>query len=132
MSHFSPNAVSGICESCKGIGETLDVDISGLLDGEKTIINGGVRYWESGVATHYTKVIEAASKYYDFPFDQDLPIKSYSEELHNFLLYGITYPDFVKNHKGLKAPKKVGEGKFEGIVPHLMTQYKKNPSKALR
>ncbi|WP_342278349.1 excinuclease ABC subunit UvrA [Candidatus Tisiphia endosymbiont of Myopa tessellatipennis] len=130
MSHFSPNAVSGICESCKGIGETLDVDISSLLDGEKTIINGGVRYWESGVATHYTKVIEAASKSYNFPFDQDLPIKSYSEELHNFLLYGITYPNFVKSHKGLKEPKKVGEGKFEGIVPHLMTQYKKNPSKA--
>ena len=130
MSHFSSNAASGICGPCKGMGETLDVDIPSLLDGEKTIINGGVRYWEAGVANHYAKTIEAASKHYDFPFDRDLPIKSYSEELRNFLLYGITHPGFVKSHKEIKVPKKVGEGKFEGIIPHLMAQYKKNPSKA--
>jgi excinuclease ABC subunit A len=130
MSHFSFNAASGICESCKGMGEILDVDISSLLDGEKTIINGGVRFWEAGVANHYADVIEAASKYYNFYFDRNLSIKFYSEELRDFLLYGITHPDFVKKHKGVKVPKKVSNGKFEGIVPHLMARYKSNPSKA--
>jgi len=130
MSHFSSNAASGICGSCKGMGETLDVDIAGLLDGDKTIIDGGVRYWEAGVANHYANVIEAASKYYEFDFDRTLPIKSYPAELRDFLLYGITHADFVKRYKGIKAPKKVGEGKFEGLIPNLMAQYKKNPSKA--
>ena len=43
------------------------------------------------------------------------------------MLYGITFPDFVKAHKGIKAPHKVGEGKFEGLVPSLLNRYKGNP-----
>ena len=65
-----------------------------------------------------------------FHLIQLLPIKNYTKEQRNFLLYGITFPDFVKAHKDIKAPKKVSEGNFEGIIPHLLNLYKKNPEKA--
>ena len=75
-------------------------------------------------------MILAASKHYDFPFDPAIAIKNYTKEQRNFLLYGVTYPDFVKAHKDIEAPKKVSEGNFEGIIPHLLNLYKKNPLKA--
>ena len=129
MAHFSFNATSGACEACKGVGEIIGVDIPNLLNEEKTIGNGGVNFWDPAVAKHYEGVIQAASKHYHFPFDTAMPIRNYTKEQRNFLLYGVTFPDFVKAHKNIKEPKKVSEGKFEGIVPYLLNRYKSNPTK---
>ncbi len=130
MAHFSCNATAGACEACKGAGEIIGVDIPSLLSEDKTIKEGGVSIWEEAVAGHYEGVIQAASKHYHFPFDTSLPIRNYTKEQRNFLLYGVTFPEFVKAHKDIKEPKKVSEGKFEGIVPYLLNRYKSNPQKA--
>lgn len=130
MAHFSCNALAGACETCKGAGEIIDIDLTHLLNEEKTIRNGGVGSWDEAVANYYTNIILAASKHYNFPFDPDTPIRNYTNEQRNFLLYGVNFPDFVKAHKNIKAPKKVSEGNFEGIIPHLLNLYKKNPVNA--
>lgn len=130
MNHFSFNALAGACEACKGIGEIIDVDLARLLNEEKTIRNGGVDFWGEAIAKHYEGVILAASKHYNFPFDPAIPIQNYTKEQRNFLLYGITFPDFVKTHKHIQAPKKVSDGNFEGIIPQLLNLYKKNSEKA--
>lgn len=124
IAHFSSNAASGACETCKGAGEMMRVDIANLLDEDKTIATGGVRGWEPALSKYYEGIIQAASKHYRFPFDTALPIRSYTQEQKNFLLYGITFPDFVQMHKHIKEPKKVSEGKFEGVVPHLLKSAK--------
>ncbi len=59
-----------------------------------------------------------------------MPIKNYTKEQRNFLLYGINFPDFVKAYKNIQAPKKVSEGNFEGIIPPLLSLFKKNHEKA--
>lgn len=130
MAHFSFNALEGACTACKGLGQLINVDLSRLLNEEKTIRDGGVDIWREALAKHYENVILAASKHYNFPFDPATPIKNYTKEQRNFLLYGITFPDFANTHKNIQAPKKVSEGNFEGIIPHLLTLYKKNPEKA--
>ena len=130
MAHFSFNALEGACAACKGVGQIINVDLSRLLNEEKTIRDGGVDFWGEALAKHYENVILAASKHYNFPFDPAKPIKNYTTEQRNFLLYGITFPDFVKAYKHIQAPKKVSEGNFEGIIPHLLNLYKKNPEKA--
>ncbi len=130
MNHFSFNALEGACDACKGVGEIISVELSRLLNEEKTMRNGGVDFWGEAIAKHYEGVILAASKHYNFPFDPSLPIRDYTKDQRNFLLYGITFPDFVKAHKHIQAPKKVSEGNFEGIIPHLLNLYKKNPAKA--
>jgi len=130
MAHFSFNATMGACEACKGVGEIIEVDLSRLLNEEKTIRNGGVDFWNEAVAKHYESVILAASRHYNFPFDPTMPLRNYTREQKNFLLYGITFPDFVKAHKNITAPKKVSEGNFEGVIPQLLNLYKKNPVKA--
>lgn len=86
-------------------------------------------FWDEGIANYYESVIQAAAKHYHFSFDTSLPIRSFTKEQRDFLLYGVTFPDFVKAHKNIKEPKKVSEGKFEGLVPYLMNRYKSNPHK---
>lgn len=130
MAHFSFNTLSGACQACKGVGQIITIDLSRLLNENKTIKNGGVDFWNESMANYYESVILAASKHYNFPFDSALTIGSYTKEQRNFLLYGVTFPDFVKAHKDIHAPKKVSEGNFEGIIPHLLNLYKKNPEKA--
>lgn len=129
MAHFSCLTLSGACETCKGAGEIINVDIPQLLNEEKTIIDGGVKFWDEGVAEHYERVIQTASHHYHFPFDTTKPLRDYTEEQKKFLLYGVTFPDFVRSHKNIKEPKKVSEGKFEGLVPYLLNRYKSNPAK---
>lgn len=129
MAHFSFNALSGACETCKGVGEIISLDIPNLLNEEKTIEKGGVSFWDQAVAEHYAGVIRAATKHYNFLFDTTIPIRNYTKEQRNFLLYGVTFPDFVKAHKNIKEPKKVSEGKFEGIVTYLLSRYKSNSTK---
>lgn len=126
MNHFSFNALAGACETCKGVGHTISADLSRILNQEKTIRDGGVDCWGEAVAKHYESVIIAASRHYRFSFDPGIPIKNYTKEQRNFLLYGVSFSDFVKVHKNIQAPKKVSEGNFEGVVPHLLNLYKKN------
>lgn len=130
INHFSFNTLGGACETCKGVGEIMSVDQTRLLNEEKTMRNGGVDFWREALAKYYEGVILAASRHYNFSFDPSMAIQDYTKEQRNFLLYGITFPDFVKAHKHITAPKKVSEGNFEGIIPHLLNLYKKNPAKA--
>lgn len=98
-----------------------------MLNEEKTIRNGGIAVWDEAIAKHYENVILASGRHYNFSFDPKIPICNYTGEQRNFLLYGINDPDFAKKYKDIKAPKKVSEGNFEGIIPYLLNQYKKNP-----
>lgn len=127
MAHFSCNAAVGICEACKGMGEIIGVDIPCLLNEEKTIKNGGVSFWDEALAEYYESVIQAAAKHYHFDFDTRLEIRNFTREERNFLLYGVSFPEFVKRHKNIKEPKKVSDGKFEGVIPYLLSRYKKSP-----
>jgi excinuclease ABC subunit A len=129
MAHFSFNAIVGACEVCKGVGEIIGVDIPKVLNVEKTIKNGGVNFWDEALAEYYVGIIQAAAKHYNFPFDTSLSIRNYTKEQRDFLLYGVSFSEFIKAHKNIKEPKKVSEGKFEGIVPNLLNRYKSNPDK---
>lgn len=124
MAHFSPNAALGACETCKGVGEIIGVEIARLLNEEKTLKDGGVSFWDEALAKYYAGVIQAAAKHYNFHFDTSLPIRNYTKEQRDFLLYGVSFPEFVKAHKNIKEPKKVSDGKFEGVVPQLLDRYK--------
>ncbi|MGE3954843.1 MAG: ABC-ATPase UvrA [Parachlamydiales bacterium] len=127
MAHFSFNSAVGACPACKGLGEVIGVDVATLLDEEKSLLDGGVAIWDRGTAQHYAGVIGAASRYFRFPFDVTLPIGRYSQEMRDFLLHGIHHSPFVKAHPA-KAPKKVGEGRFEGLIPYLLGRYRSAPT----
>ena len=121
MAHFSYNTLLGACQACKGVGEIIKVNLSKILNEEKSIREGGVKCWDAATAKYYEGVIQAAAKHYNFSFDGEMPICKFSEDQRNFLLYGVSC------YKDVKEPKKVSDGKFEGLVPNLMSRYKNNP-----
>src|SRR5262249_22206849 len=61
MAHFSFNATSGACDACKGAGEIVGVDVSSILNEDKTLANGGVSFWDASMAAYYQGIIRAAS-----------------------------------------------------------------------
>lgn len=82
-SYFSFNDPNGMCKACSGLGKITKVDIEAMIDRNKSWNEGclsdslykpGSWYWkqyaESGL------------------FDLDKPIKDYSTEEYNLLLYG--------------------------------------------
>lgn len=125
MAHFSYNTAAGICKSCKGMGEQIEVNLFELLNEDKSVAEGGVKMWDPGTAKHYLQVIKAASNHYNFSFEAASTIKNLTVKAREFLLYGSTSPKF----KSIKPPKKASEGKFEGIIPSILTRYKSNPLK---
>lgn len=82
-SHFSFNDPSGMCKTCSGLGKITKVDIEAMIDRNKSWNEGclsdslykpGSWYWKQ-----YAK---------SGLFDLDKPIKNYSVEEYNLLLYG--------------------------------------------
>lgn len=131
--HFSFNKSEGMCPTCKGLGEVVDVDLSALISEEKTLKGGAVDLWQrADLITWHTQQIAAASKHYGFSFDEKLPIKKYTAEQRNFLLYGVNHPDFVKKYKHVKKPKKQKDGLFEGIFNYVIDRYKSHQGKELK
>ena len=103
-SYFSFNDPNGMCKTCSGIGKVTDVDVSVVLNEEKSwntgmvelpgFRNSGNWYWkqytESGL------------------FDLDKPLSEYTKEERNLLLYG------AYEKEGKQIDKKI-----VGIYNHL-------------
>ncbi len=129
MEHFSLNALAGNCAECKGEGDVLSVDIASLFDETKLLSEGGVKAWDASLAAYKQNVIMMASRYYQFPFAVNLPLGAYTPTQKDFLLYGIQSVTFSKKYAGIKPPKKVSEGNYEGLVPYLLELHKIDPDK---
>lgn len=82
-SWFSFNDPHGMCKTCSGLGRITKIDIDTLLDPEKSWNEGCVKDSTYRPGSWYWKQY-AASGF----FDLDKPLKDYSGEEYNLLLYG--------------------------------------------
>ena len=82
-SSFSFNNPEGMCPTCSGIGKILDLDMTQLIDPDKTFDEGCFLLPAFKKNNYYWKV-------YHHPehFRVDVPWKDLREEEQNFLLYG--------------------------------------------
>lgn len=99
-SHFSFNDPSGMCPVCGGLGKVTDIDIDAILDRDKSLAEGAVTDSTFKVGAWYWR------QYRDSGFfDMDKPVRDYSEEELNLLLYGSR------------------DGKSEPLDPHVEGLY---------
>lgn len=82
-SYFSFNDPNGMCKACSGLGKITKVDIEAMIDRSKS--------WNEGCLTD--SLYKPGSWYWkqyaeSGLFDLDKPIKDYSAEEYNLLLYG--------------------------------------------
>lgn len=80
---FSFNAPNGMCKTCSGLGKVTRVDVEAILDTDKSWNEGCVKDSLYRPGSWYWKQYAKSGL-----FDLDKPIKEYSKEEYNLLLYG--------------------------------------------
>jgi excinuclease ABC subunit A len=130
MSHFSFNKPEGACETCSGLGHTVSLDPEAVFNPELSLRDGAVAIWYSGIAEYSINILKAAARHYDLSFDEHLPLKEYSELQRDLLYYGVESEQFSRHFPDAKAPKSVGQGKFEGVLTGIWRRYREKGSES--
>ncbi|WP_288447750.1 excinuclease ABC subunit UvrA [uncultured Chryseobacterium sp.] len=115
---FSFNHPQGMCPECEGLGFVQTLNINALIDREKSLHEGAVRFptfqpggWR---LTRYT-----LSGY----FDNDKKLKDFSDKEWETLLYA---PEHKPEHPHQEWGKTV---QYEGIIPRIEKAFLKKDSK---
>lgn len=82
-SYFSFNDPNGMCRTCSGLGKITKVDVEAVLDIDKSWNEGCVKDSLYRPGSWYWKQYAQSGL-----FDLDKPIRAYSGEEYNLLLYG--------------------------------------------
>src|SRR3712207_5914844 len=97
---FSFNTPQGMCPECEGIGKTVQLDLEKLLDRDKSLNGGAILHPEFKVGKWMWKMYPLSGL-----FDNDKPIKDYTEEELHALLYGadvkVSFGEFGSKYEGL-------------------------------
>ncbi len=119
---FSFNAPFGACESCNGLGSTLEVDENKLIfDENLTIREGGILVPGSTTQKGWNwELFEAMAKAHGI--DLDKKVKDLTEEEKNIIFYGSS-KQFKFSWSGDSFSYN-GKKEFEGIVRNIERRYK--------
>ncbi len=79
---FSFNTAEGACPECKGLGEKLVLNKDRLLDWNKSLNEGAIRYSEYALGGRRWNIVRASHL-----FDMDKPLKDFSEDELEKLLF---------------------------------------------
>lgn len=82
-SHFSFNDRGGMCRTCSGLGKITKVDVAAILDPDRSWNEGCVKDALYRPGSWYWKQYAQSGL-----FDLDKPLRAYSPEEYNLLLYG--------------------------------------------
>lgn len=97
-SYFSFNNPNGMCPTCAGIGKIIDLDITRVIDEDKTYDEGFFNLPAFGNGNYYWKVYRRP----DF-FRTDVKWKDLTQEEQNILLYGSRTKDGERLDKKLEG-----------------------------
>lgn len=105
---FSFNLPQGMCQRCQGLGYVDDIDASALIDPEKSLNQGAITFVSFGPNTWRWRRYA-----YSGLFDNDKPLKDYTKDEMNTLLYAPQ--NQLKN-----APEKWPRtALYEGVIPRI-------------
>jgi excinuclease UvrABC ATPase subunit len=97
---FSFNTPQGMCPGCDGIGRTVQLDLDKFLDRSKSLNGGAILHPEFKVGKWLWKMYPLSGL-----FDNDKPIRDYTEAELNALLYGadakVSFGEFGSKYEGL-------------------------------
>ncbi|MEU3269681.1 excinuclease ABC subunit UvrA [Saccharomonospora sp. NPDC006951] len=82
---FSFNSTEGMCTECEGLGQATDIDLTHVVDVERSLNEGAVLAPNFAVGSWYLQVLAGSGL-----VDPDLPLKDYTETQWDDLLYKPT------------------------------------------
>lgn len=124
---FSFNSPHGACAVCTGLGSRLEVDSELVFNPNLTIAEGSIRpYNRVNSDAWYMKKLAAVGEAHGF--DVHTPVRDFSEEILNKILYGTGKQKYTVQ---------LGNGRFfdsayEGVVPNLERRHKETDSEFMR
>ena len=127
---FSFNSPHGACESCTGLGFTLEVDPELVVEPSRTLAEGAILPWTDRTTDFYKLLLAAVAEH--FEIDVDRPWARLPERQRSLLLDGP--PDgperlYLGPRKGRGRSRM---GWFEGVTPQLRRQHRSPMSPAMR
>ncbi|QFT48994.1 UvrABC system protein A (plasmid) [Roseivivax sp. THAF40] len=81
--NFSFNSPDGMCLTCNGSGQTMQIELDKIIDPTKSLNDGAILFSEFYVDSIYWKFYAGSGL-----FDNDLPLDQYPPDLYQKLLYG--------------------------------------------
>lgn len=97
-SYFSFNDPNGMCPECSGIGKVMELDVTPVIDNDKSWNDGMLDLPAFHVGNWYWKQYVESGL-----FDPDKKYRDYSEEEKNLLLYGAREKDGKRVHKAVEG-----------------------------
>jgi excinuclease ABC subunit A len=129
---FSHNHREGACETCDGLGKTLQF-VPDLLvpDPQKSVKKGAVKAWRIGskqMIIRRNALLKQLAE--QVPFDPLAPWSDLSEEVRKLILWGSGENTFLfKLKRGNSKPVPVP---FEGVIPELTRTARESSSDGYR
>ncbi|MEU3460713.1 excinuclease ABC subunit UvrA [Streptomyces sp. NPDC006733] len=112
---YSFNDPAGMCPHCEGLGTVVDIDVDELIDPEKNINEGPVRFSQFRPGVYRWKRFA-----YCGLFDREKPLKDYTAEEMDLFLYAdqlkLPNPD----------PRFPRTARFDGVVTRMRDVFVKN------
>lgn len=109
---FSFNHPEGMCPACKGLGKRITVNTDLMLDTDRSIREGAITHPDFRVGGWNWRELTAIDL-----FNVDIPVKGFSPEELNKLLYSENIPIIKKHGTGTYSKN------FEGIARKLERLY---------
>lgn len=109
---YSPNDPRGMCKTCSGLGYVDNIDFEELIDQDKSLNEGAIRFPSFDPGTYRWKRLVCSGI-----ADPNVAWKNLSDDAKKLLLYG---KDVQLQHPLPGYPK---HGKFDGVIPRLRASY---------
>jgi len=127
---FSFNSPYGACETCHGLGTTVEMDLD-LIITDKTL---SLKQWVivpwriagRHLRRYYSRLINKLAR--RFKFDPSTPFCELDQATQQILLYGNNF----KNIRGRRWKKNDPDKGYEGIIPQLERLYRESSSDSLK
>lgn len=131
---FSFNAPFGACDTCKGLGESKEIDLDLIVPNKDlSLREGAIAAWSSNGlndSTYYTKMILALVD--KFGVSIDTPYKDLPDDFVQELLFGdkntLLEFEFDSKFGGWKTYKNY----YEGVAVNIKRRYEETHSDAMR
>jgi len=117
--HFSYNTREGACDACHGLGEVMKIDLPKVIQEDLSLEDGAVTYWDHAYKDYSIGTVNAAFKHYGLRPSYNRPVSEFSEGEKTLLYYGAESKEAKEFFKDVTIPKKVSDGRFEGVLTTL-------------
>ncbi|UOQ49836.1 ATP-binding cassette domain-containing protein [Gracilibacillus caseinilyticus] len=102
-SHFSYNTIEGACETCKGIGDVVQINQHTLFNKALSVEKGAVTLWTGSYLDYQFENIKNTMQHYQVPLEADTPLQDYNNLQFALLCHG-TSSEEVQQLTDIKEP----------------------------